>query len=138
MQRLVAIVFLKRKRPRCTRESSSSIGRSVRFGAGLRAPRRPSLSSGLPLLTQSRMNLARSHRERSGCRPPAERLTSDMGALRRDLVAATARPAVTAEERKGTADDLVGLEGTLCSGPCEDLSTIDPKELGARHEAARA
>src|SRR5262245_52204030 len=69
---------------------------------------------------------------------PAERPTSDMGALRRDLVAATARPAVTAEERKGTADDLVGLEGTLCSGPCEDLSTIDPKELSARHEAARA
>ena len=69
---------------------------------------------------------------------PMERLPSDMGALRRDGVAATARPAETAGERKGTADDLVGLEGTLCSGSCEDLRTIDPNELRARHEAARA
>ena len=67
---------------------------------------------------------------------PVERLHSDVGALRQDVVAATARPAETAEERKGTADDLVGLEGTLCRGPCEDLRTIDSKELRARLEAA--
>src|SRR5258705_10793757 len=42
--------------------------------------------------------------------PPAERLRSNMGALRRDVDAATARPA-------DTADDLVGLAGTLCPGP---------------------
>jgi hypothetical protein len=63
---------------------------------------------------------------------PVERLRSDVGALRRDVVAATARAAETA------ADDLVGLEGTLCPGPCEDLRTIDPKELRARLEAAHA
>jgi len=35
------------------------------------------------------------------------------------------------------ADDvMVGLAGTLCPGPCEDLRTIDPKELVARREAA--
>ena len=35
------------------------------------------------------------------------------------------------------ADDaLVGLAGTLCAGPCEDLRTINPKELAARREAA--
>jgi hypothetical protein len=67
-----------------------------------------------------------------------ERLRFDVGALRPDVVAATARPAETAEERKGTADDLVGLEGTLCPGPCEDLRAIDPTELRARLEAARA
>jgi hypothetical protein len=60
------------------------------------------------------------------------------GALRQDVVAAMGRPADTAKERKGTADDLVGLEGTLCPGPCEDLRTIDPKELRARLEAAHA
>jgi hypothetical protein len=67
-----------------------------------------------------------------------ELLRSDVGALRQDVVAATARPAETTEERKGMADDLVGLEGTLCPGPCEDLRTIDPKELRARLEAAHA
>jgi hypothetical protein len=37
------------------------------------------------------------------------------------------------------ADDaLVGLAGTLCAGPCEDLRAIDPKELAARREAAHA
>jgi hypothetical protein len=41
-------------------------------------------------------------------------------------------------ERAAAADDLVGLEGTLCAGPCEDLRTIDPKELRARLEAAYA
>ena len=39
-------------------------------------------------------------------------------------------------ERAAAADDLAGLEGTLCAGPCEDLRTIDPKELRARLEAA--
>ena len=69
---------------------------------------------------------------------PVEHVHSDVGALRQDVVAATVRPAETAEDRKGTADDLVGLEGTLCPGPCEDLRTIDPKELRARLEAAHA
>jgi hypothetical protein len=41
-------------------------------------------------------------------------------------------------ERAAAADDLTGLEGTLCAGPCEDLRTIDPKELRARLEAAYA
>src|SRR5262245_51004810 len=54
---------------------------------------------------------------------PVERIRTDMGALRRDVVAAAARPAETTEEREGTADDLVGLEDTLCPGPCEDLRT---------------
>jgi len=35
-------------------------------------------------------------------------------------------------------DGLVGLAGTLCAGPCEDLRTIDPKELAARREAAHS
>jgi hypothetical protein len=66
-----------------------------------------------------------------------ERFHSDVGALRQDVVGAIVRPAETAE-RKGSADDLVGLEGTLCPGPCEDLRTIDPKELRRRLEAAHA
>ena len=41
-------------------------------------------------------------------------------------------------ERAAAADDLAGLEGTLCAGPCEDLRTIDPKELRVRLEAAYA
>jgi len=41
-------------------------------------------------------------------------------------------------ERAAAAEDLAGLEGTLCAGPCEDLRTIDPKELRARLEAAYA
>jgi len=36
------------------------------------------------------------------------------------------------------ADDLVGLAGTLCAGPCEDLRTVDPQMLAARLEAAHA
>jgi hypothetical protein len=36
------------------------------------------------------------------------------------------------------ADDLVGLAGTLCAGPCEDLRTVDPQILAARLEAAHA
>jgi hypothetical protein len=35
-------------------------------------------------------------------------------------------------------DDLVGLAGTLCAGPCEDLRTVDPQVLAARLEAAHA
>src|SRR5258705_623739 len=41
------------------------------------------------------------------------------GALRQDVVGATVRPAGTAEERKGAADDLGRLEGTVCPRPCE-------------------
>jgi hypothetical protein len=69
---------------------------------------------------------------------PVDRLNSDAGALQQDVVTASVRPAETAKERKGGADDLVGLEGTLCPGPCEDLRTIDPKELRRRLEAAHA
>jgi|SRR5262245_418951 len=36
------------------------------------------------------------------------------------------------------ADDLVGLSGTLCPGPCEDLRTVDPQVLAGRLEAAHA
>jgi hypothetical protein len=36
------------------------------------------------------------------------------------------------------ADDLVGLAGTLCPGPCEDLRTVDPQLLAARLDAAHA
>jgi hypothetical protein len=35
-------------------------------------------------------------------------------------------------------DDLVGLAGTLCAGPCEDLRTVDPQMLAARLEAAHS
>jgi hypothetical protein len=37
-----------------------------------------------------------------------------------------------------TADDLIGLAGTLCAGPCEDLRTVEPQLLAARLEAAHA
>jgi hypothetical protein len=36
------------------------------------------------------------------------------------------------------ADDLIGLAGTLCAGPCEDLRTVEPQILAARLEAAHA
>jgi hypothetical protein len=36
------------------------------------------------------------------------------------------------------ADDLVGLAGTLCDGPCEDLRTVGQQVLAARLEAAHA
>jgi hypothetical protein len=36
------------------------------------------------------------------------------------------------------SDDLVGLAGTLCAGPCEDLRTVDPQILAGRLEAAHA
>jgi hypothetical protein len=35
-------------------------------------------------------------------------------------------------------DELVGLAGTLCNGPCEDLRTVDQPVLAARLEAAHA
>ena len=35
-------------------------------------------------------------------------------------------------------DDLVGLAGTLCAGPCEDLRTVDSQLLAARLDAAHA
>src|SRR5215467_14029207 len=69
---------------------------------------------------------------------PGDTRAAPSAAQRQDVVAATVRPTEAAEERKGTAGDLVGLEGTLCPGPCEDLRTIDPRELRARLEAAHA
>ena len=36
------------------------------------------------------------------------------------------------------ADDLIGLAGTLCAGPCEDLRTVEPQILAARLETAHA
>jgi len=36
------------------------------------------------------------------------------------------------------ADDLIGLAGTLCAGPCQDLRTVDPQILATRLEAAHA
>jgi hypothetical protein len=72
-----------------------------------------------------------------------ERRPADVEALGRHVSAGTAKLeekqsqfTQTAGERAVAADDLVGLEGTLCAGPCEDLRTIDPKELRARLEAA--
>jgi len=69
---------------------------------------------------------------------PGDTRAAPSAAHRQSVVDAIARPAETTEERRGTADDLVGLDGTLCRGPCEDLRTIDPKELRARFEAAHA
>ena len=76
---------------------------------------------------------------------PVAQRRPDLEALGQYLPAGTAkleekqgRPTQTAWERAAAADDLVGLEGTLCAGPCEDLRTIEPKELRARLEAARA
>ena len=76
---------------------------------------------------------------------PVEQRRPDIEALGQYLPAGTAkleekqgRLTQTAWERAAAADDLVGLEGTLCAGPCEDLRTIEPKELRARLEAARA
>src|SRR5215468_1821550 len=34
--------------------------------------------------------------------------------------------------RAVVADDLFGLAGTLCAGPCEDLRTVDPQILAGR------
>jgi len=55
------------------------------------------------------------------------------------------KQAASADRQNGTrrlqtapaADDaLAGLAGTLCAGACEDLRTIDAKELETRREAA--
>ena len=76
---------------------------------------------------------------------PVERRRADMEALGQYVPAGTAeleemqsRLIQAVRERAPAADDLAGLEGTLCAGPCEDLRTIDPKELRARLEAAYA
>ena len=52
--------------------------------------------------------------------------------------AAQASRAQQARSTPSAADDLVGLAGTLCDGPCEDLRTVDPQVLSARLEAAHA
>ena len=52
--------------------------------------------------------------------------------------AAYASVAPRARHASTSADDLVGLAGTLCAGPCEDLRTVDPQVLAARLEAAHA
>jgi hypothetical protein len=76
---------------------------------------------------------------------PVERRRADVEALGQYVPAGTAKleekqsgPIQAVRERAAAADDLAGLEGTLCAGPCEDLRTIDPKELRARLEAAYA
>jgi hypothetical protein len=51
---------------------------------------------------------------------------------------ATAARRIQIQAAPARDDDMVGLVGTLCAGPCEDLRTIDPKQLAARREAARA
>ena len=85
----------------------------------------------------------------SGTQPvqaaPVERRRADLEALGQYVPAGTAefeekksRFIQAVRERAAAADDLAGLEGTLCAGPCEDLRTIDPKELRARLEAVYA
>jgi hypothetical protein len=76
---------------------------------------------------------------------PVERRRADVEALGQYVPAGTAKLEEKQSwliqavgERGAGADDLAGLEGTLCAGPCEDLRTIDPKELRARLEAAYA
>jgi hypothetical protein len=76
---------------------------------------------------------------------PVERRRVDVEALVQYVPAGTAeleemqrRLIQAVRERAAAADDLAGLEGTLCAGPCEDLRTIDPKELRTRLEAAYA
>jgi hypothetical protein len=76
---------------------------------------------------------------------PVERPRADVEALGQYVPAGTAeleekqsRLIQAVRERASAADDLAGLEGTLCAGPCEDLRTIDPKESRARLEAAYA
>jgi hypothetical protein len=76
---------------------------------------------------------------------PVERRRADVEAPGQYVPAGTAMleekqsPLVqVVQERAAAADDLAGLEGTLCAGPCEDLRAIDPKELRARLDAAYA
>jgi len=105
---------------------------------------------------KSEFKIARASAERRATRAAAsgtqrvqaaavERRPADVEALGQYVSASTAeleekqsRLTQTERERAAAADDLVGLEGTLCAGPCEDLRTIDPKELRARLEAAHA
>jgi hypothetical protein len=51
---------------------------------------------------------------------------------------AQASRAQQARSTPTAADDLVGLAGTLCDGPCENLRTVDQQVLAARLEAAHA
>jgi hypothetical protein len=71
---------------------------------------------------------------------PVERRRADVEALGQYVPAAGTAKLEEKQvwERAAAADDLAGLEGTLCAGPCEDLRTIDPKELRTRLEAAYA
>lgn len=79
---------------------------------------------------------------------PVERRRADLEALGQYVPAGTAefeekqsrliQLVQAVRERAAAADDLAGLEHTLCAGPCEDLRTIHPKELRARLEAAYA
>jgi hypothetical protein len=75
---------------------------------------------------------------------PVERRRADVEALGQyvpgtaELEEKQSRLIQAVRERASAADDLAGLEGTLCAGPCEDLRTIGPKELRARLEAAYA
>jgi hypothetical protein len=53
-------------------------------------------------------------------------------------IAAYASAAERPHSAPTPADDLVGLAGTLCAGPCEDLRTVAPQVLATRLEAAHA
>jgi len=65
---------------------------------------------------------------------------SEFKIVRRAPTAPKAAYASAAPRRSAptAADDLVGLSGTLCAGPCEDLRTVDPQVLAARLESAHA
>ena len=137
MQRPVATVFRRRKRPRCTRVNSSSTGRSVRCAVGLRGPRRTSEFKVAPASAEPHATQATPSAQREQA-ATVERHRAEVEALRREAEEKQGQVAQRAQERKAAEDDLVGLEGTLCPGRCEDLRTIDPKELSARLEAAHA
>src|SRR5215470_1027718 len=65
---------------------------------------------------------------------------SEFKIVRRASAAKAAYASAAPQPRRAptAADDLVGLSGTLCAGPCEDLRTVDPQVLAARLEAAHA
>jgi len=65
---------------------------------------------------------------------------SEFKIVRRAPAASAAYASAAPQPRRAptAADDLVGLSGTLCAGPCEDLRTVDPQVLAARLEAAHA
>jgi len=52
--------------------------------------------------------------------------------------AAHAAAAVRPRSAPPATDELVGLAGTLCAGPCEDLRTVNAQVLAARLESAHA